>query len=68
MSKGWFAELVERYKTWRFYREMRKEFPDPFIVCPWARECAHADGILCRPKSCNHPSYFMQAKEGGNER
>ena len=68
MNKGWFSKLVERYKTWRFKREMQKRHPDPFIVCSWARKCAHVDGILCDPKTCEDPTFYMQeeARKGAN--
>lgn len=29
-----------------------KEFPDPFKVCPWARQCVHVDGMYCTPGDC----------------
>lgn len=34
-------------------REWERTFPDPLIVCRHARKCAHVDGMLCQPKTCN---------------
>lgn len=44
----WF----KKYVHWRRRVEMKRRFPDPFLVCGRARECAHVDGMWCKPKEC----------------
>ena len=71
MNTNWIMRLIERYKTWRFCREMKKNRPDPFIVCYVARDCPHVDGLICNPKTCEDPSYYMsdeykQTKKGAD--
>ena len=35
-----------------FKQEMSKPFPDPYKVCPNAKNCSHVDGYLCSPLHC----------------
>lgn len=34
------------------------KYPDPFEVCPWARQCSHVDGFLCTPGKCSAADSF----------
>jgi len=43
---------ISCYRDWRYQTELKKKYPDPFIVCNHARNCSHVDGFSCEPKNC----------------
>jgi hypothetical protein len=57
--------LIQRFLVWRYEHELRRKYPDPFIVCGHARGCPHVDGLLCKPITCSDcikPSRLTEVK------
>ena len=47
-----------------FKREWDKTYPDPMVVCRHATKCAHVDGYLCKPKTCEELSFTDEEWKG----
>ena len=66
-GEGVIMKLLERINKYIVEQEMKRKFPDPLIVCPVHRDCAHVDGYLCEPKTCSTKKAYEDKNEMSQE-